>query len=383
MQIKDWLSENIVYLYIAGSHCYGLNTSESDYDIRGCCVPPISYYLGLDRFDQSDSKETIEYIEPYIPPTLFLAFKTEGIEPVVWSLNKAIRLAADGNPNMIELLFIDKRFILNSSPAIESFFKIREAFISKLLKHRFSGYAIAQLKRIRNHKRWVDSPPAYPTREQFGIENIRFPKDQIHACDKLIEMETDSWMVDQTHLPEDIKIQLGPQVIRMVNKILEQLQIETKIDRYREIIERAAVRHLGFDEDFNRFLSNYKRFRSAKQDYESYQTWLKQRNPERAEIEKKFGFDLKHAVNLVRLLRMAREILEGKGVIVYRPDRAELMDIRYKGTWSFEELVSWAEREDKDLDDVMQKSTIPKTPNHKLINETLTDVLSDYFFVGS
>jgi len=49
-------------------------------------------------------------------------------------------------------------------------------------------------------------------------------------------------------------------------------------------------------------------------------------------LEAKFGFDTKHAMHLIRLLRMAREILETGVVHVKRPDAEELSAIRYHGT---------------------------------------------------
>ncbi|AEZ66297.1 hypothetical protein phiTE_131 [Pectobacterium phage phiTE] len=37
---------------------------------------------------------------------------------------------------------------------------------------------------------------------------------------------------------------------------------------------------------------------------------MKNRNAARHELEEKFGYDTKHAMHLVRLLRMSQEILE-------------------------------------------------------------------------
>jgi hypothetical protein len=48
----------------------------------------------------------------------------------------------------------------------------------------------------------------------------------------------------------------------------------------------------------------------------------------RTELVDKFGYDTKHAMHLVRLIRMAKEILIEGVVHVYRDDREELMDIR-------------------------------------------------------
>jgi uncharacterized protein len=375
MDIKDWLSDNTVYITLAGSRAYGLETPESDWDYRGAAIPPAQYHMGLLNFEQADSKGTINLVSG-----LMGKYPVTDAEITIWSLKKMISLAADGNPNMIELLFMDESdFVMCNQKIMRPFFDIRDSFVSKLLKHRFSGYAMQQLKRIRNHKRWMDNPPSEPTREQFGIEGVTMAKDQLFACDKLIELQVDQWLVTQDHLPEDIKIQLGPEMIRMINVILEQIQIETQIDRLKDVLERAANRHLGFDADFINFLTKFKAYRAAKAEYQSYLTWKKQRNPIRAELERKFGYDTKHGMHLVRLLRMAREILETGQVIVRRiQDAEELRAIRYHGIWPYERLVSWAEEEDKALDIVMNGSKLSRSPNRKLIGNILTEVTFNY-----
>jgi uncharacterized protein len=375
MDTTRWLKDNTVCIYEGGSTLYGLRKPDSDIDYRGGCIAPANYFFGLYNFEQADSKDTIHLVKD-----LLGSRPIDNAEIVIWNLKKMIDLASQGNPNMIEMMFVPEKNIVHQHPLMTKFFDIRPAFLSQVLKHRFSGYAMAQLKRIRNHKRWVDHPPTRPTREQFGIEGVNMPKDQLFACDKLIELQVDSWLVDQTHLSEDIKIQLGPEMIRMINTILEQIQIETKIDRLKDILERAANRHLGFDANFVSFLGAYKRYRSAKAEYQSYETWKAQRNPVRAELERNWGYDSKHGMHLVRLLRMCREILEKHEVNVNREgiDADELMDIRYNGAWSYEKITTWAEEEDQALTELMPKCGLPKSPNRNLISKVLTEVTFDY-----
>ena len=56
MNPQSWLKEHTVYLVTAGSHSYGTNIETSDVDVRGVCIPPKPYFLGFDRFDQSNDK---------------------------------------------------------------------------------------------------------------------------------------------------------------------------------------------------------------------------------------------------------------------------------------------------------------------------------------
>ncbi|MEZ4475267.1 MAG: hypothetical protein R3F60_31630 [bacterium] len=95
--------------------------------------------------------------------------------------------------------------------------------------------------------------------------------------------------------------------------------------------------------NFLELLDKERRYRSARQEWSRYQGWLQSRNPARAELEARFGYDTKHAQHLIRLLRMGGEILRGEGVIVTRPDRDELLAIR-DGALTHDALLAEAER---------------------------------------
>lgn len=82
----------------------------------------------------------------------------------------------------------------------------------------------------------------------------------------------------------------------------------------------------------------------------------------------------KHAMHLVRLLRMGQEILETGQVIVRRPDAEELLGIR-NGTHSYDNIVEWASDKDKLIREVLyHESKLPKNSNKRLAEELLLNV---------
>lgn len=86
-------------------------------------------------------------------------------------------------------------------------------------------------------------------------------------------------------------------------------------------------------------------------------------SPSRQASVEKFGYDTKDAMHTVRLLKMGLEILRGQGVIVNRPDRAELLAIR-SGAWILNDVLVWAESAIKDLERLYENSTaIPEAPD--------------------
>ena len=328
----DWLQERTIFLTRYGSHAYGTNTPESDLDLRGIAVAPIEYYLGFSKkFEQAVSSS----------PT----------DLCVYDVQKFMNLAADCNPSVIEILWVDESDVLYENYCGRLLREARELFLSQKAKHTFSGYAISQLKRIDTHRRWLLKPPvAPPTRAEFDLPERRLLSvDQQGAALARMQQLIDSWELDLTDLDDARRIYL----LEQLAKVIEE---RTSGDETRQ-----AGRLLGFNDNMLDYLDREKRYQAAQRQWEQYNEWKVNRNPARAALEAKMGYDGKHAAHLCRLLRMCREILETGKVQVRRLDAEELLAIR-NGAWTYEQLREFAEREDKDLYEVMKRSKLPKKP---------------------
>lgn len=292
----SWLPRQTIFLAKGGSHAYGLNIETSDIDVRGVAVPPKEYYLGfVQRFEQMVQHRPVDL--------------------TVFGITKFFALAADCNPNIIEILWTDPADWLSvCKPYGEWMIEGREMFLSQKARHTFSGYAMAQLKRIRTHRKWLLSPPKErPTRGGYGLpENTVIPADVLGAI---------------------------------------------------EAIEKTAS-GVEFPPHVMEIYARERRYQAALREWQQFESWKATRNPARAEIEARHGYDCKHAMHLVRLMRMCREILSGQGVIVKRPDREELLAIR-NGAWEYDQLMEWAERQDGELEALASASTLPRSAMRK------------------
>jgi len=301
-----------IYHVAHGSRAYGTNTPDSDYDYRGVCIPPKEYYLGfLQHFEQQEYKNELAL----------------GVDRVVYALKKFVFLAVDCNPNALELLFVDSSSIVNIDKYGEELLENRDMFVSKLARHRFAGYAHAQLKKIKTHKAWLLNPPTHkPTREEFELdETQKVSKSTLGAFDAVIE--------------QGAEVDIAPNIMLLYTR--------------------------------------EKRYQTAMQHWENYEKWKKERNPKRAVLEGKFSYDTKHGMHLVRLGRMCIEILEGKGVIVKRPDAEELLAIR-DGAWSYEKIVEYAENLDKRAGELYVTSKLRKEPDRVAIDKLIVSITERY-----
>jgi len=277
---------NLIYKVVAGSHAYGLDTPESDLDVRGVCIPPRRYLLGLSPFEQWEHRD-------------------ETGDVVIYALAKFVRLALACNPNIIELLYTDPRHVQFVNDFGQRLLEHRHLFLTKRARHTFAGYAISQLRRIERHHRWLVNPPDHqPTPEEFG-----------------------GWPVEG--------------------------------------------RYKFPDHDAHR---NYQ---AALKQWNHYQEWRRNRNPVRAELERKHGYDTKHAIHLLRLLKMGVDILETGQVHVYRPDREWLRAVG-NGLLSYEELLEMATAYETRLGQLYDTSPLPEEPDFDTV-EALVMGLQERF----
>lgn len=299
-----------IYLARHGSHAYGTNLPESDVDLRGAAVPPRSHVTGFAYiFEQSEANPE---------PTVVGAAP---IDRVVYSLRKFMNLASDCNPNVLEVLFVEDSDIIESTEEGRILRENRELFLSKKVKHTFTGYAISQLKRIKTHRNYLLNPPSHkPSREEYGLgTTMKITADMMGAFDKVVAEGNE----------------VHPNVMELVQK--------------------------------------EKQYKSAMEAWNSYQRWDTNRNEARKNFERDYGYDTKHAMHLVRLLRMCREILNGQGMIVRRPDAKELLDIRHGG-WKYDDLVAWAEKQDEEMQVLYDESPLPHTPDLPRLNDLCVEL---------
>jgi hypothetical protein len=156
--LDEWVAENTIHRIVSGSHLYGTARPDSDTDIRGVCLMPPAALIGLSPFEQYQRHNEQEDVE-------------------IYGLTKFVKLALDANPNLWDTLFAPPETWLLDREPWGYLYDIRHAFLSQKVKHTFSGYAYAQLKRLEGHRKWLLSPPDHqPTVTEFGGELRNTPK---------------------------------------------------------------------------------------------------------------------------------------------------------------------------------------------------------------
>ncbi len=215
-----WHRDNLILLTLGGSHAYGLATETSDRDERGVALPPVSWLVGFPT--TSDREQTYD--------------QTHGAagsdhDLVVHTLAKFCRLALNGNPNILDVLFCRDAEVLQQTWVGQQLRQMREKFLSKRLYTSYSGYAASQLKRMRNHN--TDHGSRQTAVERFGYD----PKNAMHLV-RLLRMgktvlETGEVEVYRRDRDELLAIRRGDFTATQIQAMAEALDVEC----------REAVRH--------------------------------------------------------------------------------------------------------------------------------------------
>lgn len=309
------LKDHTILLSLTGSRAYGTNIETSDYDYKGIAVPPLSYYFGYSKnFEQSEE----------------LVSKGHDADRTVYAIRKFFKLAAEGNPNILEILFSPEDCRVITTYWSDLLVENRDLFLSKRLRYSYSGYAHSQLKRLKNHREWLLHPPSHaPTREEFG-------------------------------LPPEKDKRIGKSNVNLV----------------------PALEEMGysFSAEAISSLQREKEYLNAMDVWKKYSNWKKNRNKDRAALEAKYGFDGKHGMHLLRLMRTAVEIFSGEGLQVRRKDAKELLSIR-QGEWSLDRLLEEADELEDKLTHLYEKSTLPKCPPVNKLDSLCQEITEGFLVV--
>lgn len=100
-------------------------------------------------------------------------------------------------------------------------------------------------------------------------------------------------------------------------------------------------------------------------------------NPDRAESIAKFGYDVKFAYHVVRLLDEVEQIMVEQDLDLER-NREQLKAIR-RGEWTLDQLESHFEAKERHLKNTYAVSTLRHSPDEAAIKTVLLDCLEMYF----
>lgn len=132
--------DNIILEGITGSKAYGLDTVNSDEDIKGIYLLPTDKVLSL-GFNRD--KTTKDHTNP---------------DWVYHEVEKFMSLASKGNPTITELLWLESYTIL--TPIGQLLIDNRDIFLSNVIYKSYGGYALSQARDLNRRGHYGDGRAA-------------------------------------------------------------------------------------------------------------------------------------------------------------------------------------------------------------------------------
>ncbi len=337
------LDRDTIYVTLAGSQAHGTYHEGSDVDLRGVFIAPMAVRVSL--FKKADFFEgpiegvvgarILEQIQRHRAASRGLIVK---VESALFDVAKFLSLCAAANPNALEILFASEEDWMYETPKWRLLYSVRHRFLTQKIRQTFLGYAMAQLKRIETHRSWLLRPPrGKPTRAEFGLpDSSTLSPDDRDRIEHAITEKLRTYGIDSIEMPVSTRMALQENL-----RFLLQDLLETPEDDLDERLRSLATGALHLPKNTELALSAERKYRAAMKHWNAFATWQATRNPARAGLERKHGYDTKHAMHLVRLMRAGLEALVHGDLAVRRPDAAELSAIR-DGALSYDALMTLA-----------------------------------------
>lgn len=382
----------LLYEYIRGSHLYGLNNEDSDVDTSGvyaCTKDELFGCFGY-RPQVTDARHDNTWFE----------------------IGELIRLLLKSNPTVMESLFVPNNKVLGKvHPLMQMVLDNREQFISKQCFNPFFGYAKSQIEKARGLNKKIVNPITERLtpfdfiytfkgqgstkfrdwlsnrnlhQEYCGLVNVPNMHDiyGVYYDFGAHIAAYDDWRNDKQFLAYACEYYSDESITATKSRLNAMTPIG-----YRGVINVEAdgneLRLSSIDDKDTRpicFISyNQSGYSSHCRLYAEYQTWVKERNPKRYESNLDKNYDSKNMMHCFRLMHMAGEIAEGKGMILQRTwDRQFLMDVR-NHKFEYEEIIERLEKEKEKMNQLMELSTIREEIDTDFVNQLMIDIRKKQF----
>lgn len=354
---------NKIYECIVGSQAYGTALPESDTDEKGIYCQSKDDLLGLKYQEQLNPDKDTSYYE----------------------VRRFVDLCGSANPNILEMLFADDKFIKQTSPAFEIIRKNKHIFLTKQCKNSFGGYAVGQIKRAKGLDKkmnWEKSQTIRKTPLDFcyiqynggSIPILQFLKNNelFQDCCGLCAIDH---MPNCYYVYYDYVAQYASPEMNYKGLGYKGICGEDSNEiRLSSIPKEQVGHHLGI------MYYNADAYSIHCKKHTEYLEWLKNRNTDRYVDTENHGqqIDGKNIMHCVRLIDCALEIAQTGNLTVFRPNREELLNIR-KGNCNLNDIIKQAEEKIELMDHLFETSDLPDGVDLEVKHNLILEVRKCYY----
>lgn len=351
MRIQDIKDKGLLlFECISGSKAYGLDTPQSDTDLKGVYYMPKEKFYGLE----------------YIPQ-----ISNDTNDEVYYELGRFVELLGKNNPNLMEMLATPKECVLYQHPLMENL--TIDLFLSKLCKDTFAGYAISQIRKARGYKKKIVNPME---KERKGV------LDFCYILEGYSSVLVKDWLRERGLSEELCGLSSIPH-----SKALYALFYDSENKfAYHGIANHPLANEVSLSsipkgEKELAYLSfNVEAYSMYCKEYKEYWDWVAARNDNRYQDNLGHGknYDSKNMMHTIRLLQVAEEILRDGELNVRRKNREQLLGIK-SGEMEYDDLLLMADELVTSIEDYAKASELQTVPDMKNVESVLVEMREELY----
>jgi hypothetical protein len=373
--VDDLRQKKLLLLeYVTGSTAYGTRIETSDRDIKGVFIMPDRDFVHVDwspEMEEVKITEDLKYFE----------------------LRKFLRMLEENNPNVLEALSIPEDCVVYKHPAFDEIVRATTSIVSRRCEKAFAGYAVSEIKKAFGQNRLqtlerdgftrrelVDfchtffdqgSIPINDWLERNGLHidkcglsavpNMRYTYGLYYDFGKHFRENTDDIHILHVLYNQDVIDDFDTHVLVNTLKFGDDLEYRGIVAEGSTSVKLSAVPK-GV-KPICHVQINIDGWQAHCKEVKRLETWQTERNDKRwvkvkGQDQK---IDGKNMLHMARLLNMSEDIASGRGIVVRRPEAAELIRIR-RGEISLQELLENAENRIDKISKMYAESNLPQEP---------------------
>lgn len=401
MNIEELKSSGrILYDAIVGSNAYGTNDENSDEDHKGLFWIPSEDFLSLNPPITAEQGQ----------------ISCDKHDNTYYSLFEMFKFLKKANPNMLELLWIPEDCEVKTSKTFEHLKQHRDLFVTKQAYHSHAKYAAAQIKKAKgkNKKVMNPQPEERPVREDFcsyihindlqaGVtyngciqknrelnidpEAFGFDPDEEFPV-KPFEEKLESIGFPFRPLPiKGSSVNLGECHVASLEKCPDIYRLYHYGEQAKGVFRGDGMlvcESISKEDEWNKVIGlliyNENEYNRAVNDWKSYWTWVKNRNPNRWDNQEKGlnDYDAKNMSHCMRLMMESKNILTphiGHPIVRFEGEDLQLLKDIKNGTLEYDDIMSKVGYLEEELEDLFYQSNLPDEVDEEAVNRLYGELM--------
>lgn len=399
-----------IFIAITGSTSYGLDLETSDLDGKGVYIQDFKSLLSEIKIGQANP---LNY-QAKINGGEKGADGKDKEDIVLYELGRYLELVQENNPDIMVLLNTPDDCVVYKHPIWDEIVELlkNSNVLTKKCYPKFHSYASDQIRKATGLNKKINNPMSKDRKTPVDFCYVIFEDDSAMELRAYLEREKLDQkfcgLVKVPHARDLYGLYYDYESAKSFSKLFNEDEREAyrlkklasgdsmglgykgiikENDKNEEVSNEIRVSSVPKDEKRIGSVSyNKDGYMKYCKDYTAYwgeNGWMNKRNEDRYNdnISSGQNYDGKNLSHCLRLLYMALEIAEGKGIIVRRDEinRAHLLEVK-KGKWTYDDIMKKCEELTEGLKEKYDNSSLPDDISIEVISEILFRIRNKYYF---